>query len=471
MLFSEPLFLFFFFPAVYAAFLICSRYLGTTLGIITAASIIFYGWAEPFFLFVVIASAGLDFVISRVFYLAIAERTKPLTLGFGIVANLSILFTVKYSAFATSSINKLLGLTDFPPFPVIQFALPIGVSFIVFEKITYLVDVYTKKSQPAESFVTYLFYVFFFPKLLAGPIIKYHELAPQILQPYGLSLGIVAAGFERFAIGVVKKVLIADPLGTYADQVFGAQTHTIASIDAWLGLLMFSLQIYFDFSGYSDMAIGLALMFGFGLRENFNFPYCSKSVTEFWRRWHISLTTWVRDYLYIPLGGNRVSNTRTYFNLWACFMASGLWHGANWTFVIWGAYHGAWLVMDRVFLLRLFGLMPSTLCWFLTLVVVIHGWIIFRCTSVTQAVDFLDAMYMRLDYAPSIYASPYIFVIAMIALTGSILPRIIPLESMTLWMNSQWVRLVARLLLVLVFIVAIASSISLPFKPFLYFRF
>jgi alginate O-acetyltransferase complex protein AlgI len=247
MLFSEPLFLFFFFPAVYAAFLICKRCLGMTSGVITAASIIFYGWAEPRFLFVAFASAGLDFAISRIFFFQIAARIKPSILGFGILANLSLLFVVKYSSFAMSSINKLLGLADFAPVQIIQFALPIGVSFIVFEKITYLVDVYTKRSQPAKSFATYLLYVFFFPKLLAGPIIKYHELAPQLFQPSELSPDIVAAGFERFAIGAIKKVLIADPLGTYADQVFMAPTHTMASLDAWLGLGMFSLQIYFKF--------------------------------------------------------------------------------------------------------------------------------------------------------------------------------------------------------------------------------
>ena len=220
----------------------------------------------------------------------------------------------------------------------------------MFEKITYLVDTWRGTSRPAASFVDYCLFVLFFPKLLAGPILKYHEMKDQIASPPAIEWDDIFAGFLRFARGIGRKLLIADPLGAFATQIFAADPATIGAGYAWLGLACFTLQIYFDFAGYSDMAIGLARTLGFRLKENFNSPYISQSLTEFWRRWHISLTTWIRDYLYIPLGGDRRGEARTYINLWICFLASGLWHGASWNFVLWGAYNGLFLTLDRLFL-------------------------------------------------------------------------------------------------------------------------
>ncbi|MEJ1978913.1 MAG: MBOAT family protein [Acetobacteraceae bacterium] len=371
MLFTEPLFLFIFLPAVFGLWLSLP---GLRLWLLLAASLVFYAWGEPRFVPVVIASALLDYALAQ----RIARGARW-ALPLGVAANLAVLVYYKYMGF----LGATLSLT------VPAVALPIGVSFVVFEKITYLVDVARGLSPAAAGFGRYLAYVMFFPKLLAGPIIKYHEIEAQFRSPRHAR---VFDGFARFMLGVIKKVLLADVLGTGADAVFAMPPGTVGFVNAWAGVLLFTLQIYLDFSAYSDMAIGLARMFGFDLRENFNRPYISCSITEFWRRWHISLSTWIREYLYIPLGGNRVGAMRRLLNLWICFFASGLWHGAAWTYVLWGAYHGVFLVLEKLFLLRLLDRLPRLAANALTLLVVMVGWTIFRTHSLGQLEAFLAAM-------------------------------------------------------------------------------
>jgi alginate O-acetyltransferase complex protein AlgI len=342
---------------------------------------------------VLLLSTTADYALS--FYLndKVPHRSRRLALTVGIAGNLGMLIVYKYADFLLGNLNALL--SPFGPhlLPLLHIALPIGVSFVVFEKITYLVDTYRGVSWPAASLWDYALFVFFFPKLLAGPILKYHEMRDQIAAPPPIQWSDFGDGFLRFARGLGRKLLIADPLGAFANQVFSADPANLGASYAWLGLACFAVQIYFDFAGYSDMAIGLARMLGFRLRENFNAPYISQSLTEFWRRWHISLTTWIRDYLYRPLGGNRQGEARTYLNLWICFLASGLWHGASWNFVLWGAYNGLFLTLDRMFLRDTLQRCGRIVATAITLFIVMIGWALFRSEQPSRLLPFLGALF------------------------------------------------------------------------------
>ena len=321
MLFYEPLFLFVFFPSFYLIYLLGERHEALRRGVILCASVLFYAWSGPLFAPVVLASALADHLIARrIDRLPSRSRQARLLLALGVLLNLGILAHYKYTRFLVENLNDLLLGMAVNPLPVPTIILPIGVSFIVFEKITYLVDIYRRISHPAGRFATYLLYVFFFPKLLAGPIIKYHEMEDQLAAMPAARLDDISVGFLRFMMGVGKKTLIADTLGAGADQIFAADASGIGFSHAWSGVIFFTFQIYFDFSGYSDMAIGIARMLGFRLRENFDMPYIACSITEFWRRWHISLTTWIREYLYIPLGGNRVSPIKSISTYGSAFL-------------------------------------------------------------------------------------------------------------------------------------------------------
>jgi alginate O-acetyltransferase complex protein AlgI len=465
-LFYEPLFLFVFFPLVYTGYVLLRQFAYGALAWIALASCAFYLWSEPLFFWVALASSVLDYMLGR----RISREGGGLWLAVGVIANLALLSVFKYSAFAVEEIaNPALTLTGAGALPIPALALPIGISFIVFEKITYLVDLRRGVSPPAESFPKYLFFVFFFPKLLAGPIIKYHELEPQLVPRPAITVELVALGVERFATGVVKKVLLADPAAAISDQVFGLPTASVGQIDAWLGALFFTAQIYFDFSAYSDMAIGLAMMLGFRLRENFNFPYTAIGITDFWRRWHISLSTWIRDYLYIPLGGSRGPVWRSYLNLFICFMASGIWHGAGWTFIAWGAFHGLFLVIERAFAGRWLKALPEVAATLLTFFVVMHGWVLFRAADFAQAGAMLTAMY-SMDGLRTIYVPPQIGILIITALLGAISAQSwLPLLS-RIWRTVP-AQLAGQSALVLLFAFSLGRVLAVPFQPFLYFRF
>src|ERR1700676_4768092 len=390
MLFYEPLFLTVF-PAVYAFYLLATG-ASARKWTLLIASTLFYIWGEPVFVLVLLASTAIDYALSFHLNDPTPLQTRRLALTAGIVGNIAILIVYKYADFLAENLNLALAPLGPHRIPLLHLALPIGVSFVVFEKITYLVDTYRGTSRPAARFSDYCLFVLFFPKLLAGPILKYHEMKDQIAKPPAVEWSDFGTGFLRFARGLGRKLLIADPLGGFVNQVFAADPASLSAGYAWLGLGSFTLQIYFDFSGYSDMAIGLARMLGFRLKENFNSPYVSQSLTEFWRRWHISLTTWIRDYLYLPLGGNRRGEARTYLNLWICFLLSGLWHGASWNFVLWGAYNGLFLTLDRMFLekaLKRTGALASTL---VPLLIVMSGWVIFRSTSLPHLSGYFASL-------------------------------------------------------------------------------
>ena len=471
MLFHEPFFALFIAPAFLAIFLALNDRGNAKKILLIAASIAFYTGGEPLFVPVVLLSTAFDYFLSRRM-----ENTTPAARKFlvtlGVVSNLGILVFYKYADFIAANLNLALKPLAGAEIPLLQIALPIGVSFVVFEKISYLVDTYRGTSKPAATFKDYTLFVFLFPKLLAGPILKYHEMERQIAEPGKVGAQDLIEGFLRFARGMAKKILLADQLGIFADRVFAADASTLSAGDAVLGLICFSLQIYFDFSAYSDMAIGLARMLGFQLRENFRMPYAARSLTEFWRRWHISLTTWIRDYLYVPLGGSRSGEFRTYANLWICFLASGIWHGASWNFVLWGVYNGLFLTLDRIFLLRWLERAGGFVSVVVTLVIVTFGWAIFRTTSVEQLSAFTAAIFGQSANILDIEHHPEVPLAVTIGLFLSLLPATPLYPKLERWYaTSAGLRMAGAVVIVLLWVWACGQALSIPFKPFIYFRF
>lgn len=470
MLFYEPLFLTIF-PAIYAAYVLTGRANGRKW-ILLAASALFYVWGEPAFVVILLISTAIDYGLSFHLGEPADRRTRVLALSAGIIQNLGILIVYKYADFLIQTLNAALVPFDVARLPLLHLALPIGISFVVFEKITYLVDTYRGISKPAERFADYCLFVLFFPKLLAGPILKYHEMKDQIASPPAATWNGFLDGFLRFTRGLIRKLLIADPLGNFANQVFAADPSSLATGTAWLGLAAFTIQIYFDFAGYSDMAIGLARMMGFKLNENFNSPYASQSITEFWRRWHISLTTWIRDYLYTPLGGNRRGATRTYVNLWICFLLSGLWHGAGWNFILWGAYNGLFLILDRLFLLAWLQRCGRVVATGITLFIVMIGWAIFRSESLGHLGPFLKSLFGLTSGATRIDASLEVATTLAVGVIVSLIPATpILVRAQDWYAGHQWAKQIAVAGAILLFVVAAARAIAAPFQPFIYFRF
>jgi alginate O-acetyltransferase complex protein AlgI len=469
MLFHSPFFLFFFLPLLLITFY--SFQTSWKKYTLLAWSFIFYFWCEPRFFPVVIASACADFYLAKFIAKDSGTFSGKRALTVGILLNIALLFYFKYLTFFLSSTNSLFSYFNIPPMPLWEIALPIGVSFIVFEKITYLVDIYRQKGQPADSLRNYLLYVFLFPKLLAGPIVKYHDIATQ-LQAEHHTFDNFIIGFKRFLLGLVKKILIADTVAELADQIFLLPANELGFSLAWLGIICFTFQIYFDFSAYSDMAIGLARMFGFKLFENFNMPYIASSFTDFWRRWHISLSTWIKEYLYIPLGGNKKNVTRTYFNLWCCFLLSGLWHGASWNYILWGAYNGLFLVMDRVFWLRFMNRLPSVVPVLVTFFFVLLGWVIFRATSFSHIVTYFAALFSPNKESIFIQVTANQWTAIMIATVLCFTPLFYKFETLSnSWGALRYSRVIENWGLLVLALFAIAKTIAITFNPFLYFRF
>lgn len=429
----------------------------------------FYAWGEPKFIIIVLVSSAIDWFLGNSIYNSNVHNTKKWAVLASLLSNLFILIYFKYFNFILDNINIVLSSGNIEPLTFIRVILPIGVSFVVFEKITYVVDIYRGIGKPAERFTSYLLYVFLFPKLLAGPIIKYHDIEDQ-LNNRSITKNDVLIGFTRFSFGMGKKVFIADTVGELANVFFSMPTGELGFASAWIGASCYTLQIYFDFSAYSDMAIGLARMMGFHIMENFNLPYISKSFTEFWRRWHISLSTWIREYLYIPLGGNRGSKARTYFNLWVCFLLSGLWHGASWTFILWGAYHGFFLILERMFLMNIKKKIPNMVNWAINMFFIIIGWVIFRADSIEHIKGYLIAM-----LNPLVWEGNYVYVSNNQIFFGviGIIICVYPLLKNSIY-DIQEKRKYTALrfcigITLLFFSLAKVSASS--FNPFLYFRF
>ena len=365
-------------------------------------------------------------------------------------------------------------------------ALPIGISFFTFQKISYIVDIFRGKNTPLKKISDLALYIILFPQLIAGPIVRYSEIKDQLQNRIANeNIDNRLNGFFRFSIGLAKKMLIANQMSILADTIFNIPAGILTMGQAWLGSLAYAFQIYFDFSGYSDMAIGLGLMMGFRFPENFNAPYISQSISEFWRRWHITLSNWMRDYLYIPIGGNRVKSTvRLYFNLWVVFLISGFWHGAAWTFIAWGIFHGAFLILDRLFLLRFYKMIGKPLSIIITFIITLVGWVIFRAETFPQAMSYIVTMFDfgNMNLAISTTRGTYdwfieqrFIIIFGVASFFSFLPTINFIEkNMNSFFGTQGEKdfiFIKSILAIILLYICITEVISTGINPFIYYRF
>jgi alginate O-acetyltransferase complex protein AlgI len=399
MLFSSTLFLFAFLPAAVLSYYGLKAVAGQRLrnALLLSFSYLFYLAGTGEFVLLLIGSTGADYLLG----LLLQRRPKlaRLWVGLSIAVNVGGLAYFKYANFFIAEVNRSLAALDFTTVTWTDIVLPIGISFFSFQKMSYIIDVYRRHTRAMVNFIDFALYVAMFPQLVAGPIVRFKDIWDQLAYRRE-SWDAFYRGALRFCWGLSKKVLIADACGQIADAAFGLAPSLLDTKTAWLGATAYTLQIYFDFSAYSDMAIGLARLFGFELLENFQRPYAALSITDFWRRWHISLSRWFRDYLYIPLGGNRKGGLRTYANLLTVFCLCGLWHGANWTFLVWGLYHGVFLVFERGLGLRALAADRWVLVRrVLTLAVVLFGWVLFRSESLSAALDYLQVMVVPRDLA------------------------------------------------------------------------
>lgn len=443
--------------------------------VVVIASILFYSWGSPKFVFVIIASTIIDFYIVRKLYSSIEIITRKILLGTSIFLNLGLLLYFKYANFFVENVNAMFSYFGFEPMPWVTVLLPVGISFYTFQTLTYSIDVYRKVHPPLTKVSDYLLYIMSFPQMIAGPIVRFSSVANQIVnreETYDDKL----IGFYRFSIGLAKKVLIANVMAQQADLILNSDLTTVTTANAWLGILAYTFQIYFDFSGYSDMAIGLGRMMGFRFPENFTSPYTSTSISEFWRRWHMTLGGFMRDYLYISLGGNRVKTKyRLYFNLWIVFLLSGLWHGAAWNFVFWGAFHGLFLILDRIFLLKVLnkiGKIPATL---FTFFVVMIGWVVFRLENISDIQIFMNKLF-SFDSSLSLNIIPAFRLISVFAIFFSF---VVSFQFGKAWEEFFFKKerytskqnIVLTVLSVVLFILSVSSISSSGFNPFIYFRF
>ena len=387
MVFSSMTFLVLFLPLLLLLYFIIpdGRWRNAVL---LCASLLFYGWGEPLWIFAMIFSTAVNYVCARILSGTDNPAVRRAALWVGVIISLAFLFYFKYAAFLLNSVGALFGSGPIMTAP----RLPIGISFYTFQVLTYTVDVYRGKSPVQRSFARLLLYVSCFPQLIAGPIVQYSDVAQQLRHRRTSSRGFVL-GFRRFAVGLFKKVLLANLCGMILERTALAGSGAAMSLlGAWYSALLYTLQIYYDFSAYSDMAIGLGKILGFTYKENFNYPYVSRSITEFWRRWHISLGSFFRDYVYIPLGGNRAGAARTARNMLIVWLLTGLWHGASWNFLVWGLYYGALLLLERFVLSRVLEKLPGALRWVLTMLLVVVGWVIFYYTDLANVGTHLLAM-------------------------------------------------------------------------------
>ncbi|MDP4268220.1 MAG: MBOAT family O-acyltransferase [Bacteroidota bacterium] len=474
MVFSSIVFLLFFLPLFLSAYYLVGKKFKNI--VILIGSIFFYSWGAPKFIFVILLTTLIDFYIVKYMSLTEERLKRKIMLTISVSINLGLLFYFKYSNFFIGNVNFCLSILGIKEIYWTKLVLPIGISFYTFETLTYVVDVYSRVHKPLNNFWDYQLYIILFPKLIAGPIIRYHEISDQIVdRSHNENTENKLTGFYRFIIGLSKKILIANVLGYQADKIFGSNYYDIDTFSAWIGILAYTFQIFFDFSGYSDMAIGLGKMIGFKFPENFNNPYVSQNITEFWKRWHISLGNWMRNYLYIPLGGNRVnSKYRLYFNLWFVFLASGLWHGASWTFIIWGAYHGLFMILERSFLIKLMSKSGKLFRIILTFLVVVIGWVFFRIDNLSNAFLFLKRMF-TFTYNPTIHYDIQFYTIFIIATFFSFftLPEKGRLIHEKIYYNIYPLKrhLLMTSISILLFIISISSITSFGFNPFIYFRF
>jgi alginate O-acetyltransferase complex protein AlgI len=468
LVFSSQIFLFVFLPLVLASYALVGARAKNSL--LLVASLLFYAWGEGTYLLLMVVSITLNHFLGL--RLRSADQTRQLSLVLGVASNLLLLGVFKYAGWLVESVNRLLSVFSLDAIAVPNLPLPIGVSFFTFQAISYLVDIYRGDAEAQRKWRDTALYISLFPQLIAGPIVRYQQIADD-LKSRSVGTRDWIEGIDRFVIGLGKKILIADTLSVPADIVFSLDPSRMEPAVAWSGVLFFSLQIYFDFSGYSDMAIGLGRMFGFHFPENFRHPYSALSIRDFWRRWHITLSTWFRDYLYIPLGGSRGSRWTTARNLVVVFFLCGLWHGASWTFVAWGLYHGLFLVLERTPFGKALDGLPRVLRSIYTLLIVAVGWVLFRADDPDTALAVIRGMFFvpAQQLAPLGPAALWLPDVCIAAVVGALLSW--PLAgrwfSRTESAGPRGALHLATITLILVLCwMQVASSTH---SPFLYFRF
>lgn len=464
MVFSSLIFLSIFLPAVFILYILIPGIRARNI-LLLIASLLFYAYGEPVYVILMIGAAFLNYLWALL--IQKSEKYRKVFLWMSVIENLGILGVFKYAGFLAESFNSLTGLN----IPVPELALPIGISFFTFQAMSYVFDVYRGEVRAQTNFPRILLYISFFPQLIAGPIVKYHDIELE-LSNRKVTAPEVAMGVRRFIIGLGKKVLIANYMGVIADTLFTAQISDINILSAWLGAVSYMLQIYFDFSGYSDMAIGLGWMFGFHFKENFQYPYTATSIRDFWKRWHISLSGWFKEYLYIPLGGNRKGRARTCFNKIIVFACTGIWHGANVTFLFWGLYHGFFLMLEEYvpFLRKEGGRVKQILGHVYAIFVVMIGFVFFRADTIGQGLFWIQQMFTGIHFEDtamrlclSLLTPVHLTAIAA-GIIGS-MPVRNTLEKSKGLQGVSWAVSLGILLL------CILNLVSGTYNPFIYFRF
>ncbi len=464
MVFSSLVFLCVFLPVVFLLY-----YLIPTTGarniLLIIASLLFYAYGEPVYILLMLISVGFNYGFGRL----IGRNKHPKQfLILSVILNLGMLFVFKYAGWFVQSVDQFTGLTL--PIPVLE--LPIGISFYTFQAMSYVIDVYRGEAAMQKKLRNFCLYISFFPQLIAGPIVKYHDIDAQIENRHA-DMEEIAKGFRRFTVGLGKKVLISNAMGSAADAIFALDGGELNILSAWIGAVAYLMQIYFDFSGYSDMAIGMGHMFGFHFLENFNYPYISQSIKEFWRRWHISLSTWFKEYLYIPLGGNRKGKVRTCLNKIIVFFCTGLWHGANWPFVLWGLFHGCFLLLEDFVPIKK---LPRWIKHIYVLLVVLVGFVLFRADTISQAGEMLANLFAGFDFSQAAMIpameqlTPLFLVTLAVAILAStpIVPKLRSSLSAQVKAKLQPVSFVASAVVLVLCLLYLAGG---AYNPFIYFRF
>ena len=485
MAFSSSLFLVYFLPAfLIPLFLLDRKYKNYW---ILLASIFFYMWGAPRFVFVLLGSVVIDFYLLR----WMSERegdARKLLFWLSLLLNLGLLLYFKYMNFFIDQLDVLFGHFGANPSPWVKIMLPLGISFITFQKLAYTLDVYKKQFTPFEKLEHYAMYILMFPQLLSGPIVRPKQIAAQILERGGNeSTDDRLGGFIRFAIGLTKKVLIADVLGEQVNAIFAMNSLQLSSGLAWIGAIAYTFQIYFDFSGYTDMAIGIARMMGFRLPENFNSPYVSGSITEFWKRWHMTLGSWFRDYVFLPLAyatsrklpkerylGIRADKVIYLIATSVTFLLCGFWHGAAWTFILWGVYQGIFLIFDRLFLLKYFKKAGRMFSMIVTFIITVFGWVLFRSESLGSFKFYIRRMFAFKGGDNDLWLNPKFWTVLVIAVIFSFIGYSKKVESWQCRLfdkPSNGIIIVFSLPAIILFILSLASITSTGFSPFIYFRF
>nr|WP_294693352.1 MBOAT family O-acyltransferase [uncultured Blautia sp.] len=463
MVFSSMVFMCIFLPVVFILHCILP---GIRLknALLLLASVLFYAYGEPVYIILLFVSTLLNYFCAC---LIESSKYKKIILTLAVICNLGILVVFKYTDFILGTVNTLTGLH----LPLPQIRMPIGISFFTFQAMSYVIDVYRGTTKAQKNYAKVLLYISFFPQLIAGPIVKYHDIAQEI-DNRTQSLEGVSLGIRRFSAGLCKKVLISNTMGLVADQLFGASAGNINAAGAWLGAISYMLQIYFDFSGYSDMAIGLGWMFGFHFKENFNYPYISGSIREFWRRWHISLSGWFLEYLYIPLGGNRKGKFRTVVNKMIVFLCTGIWHGAAVNFLFWGIYHGCFLMLEEYvpWIGRKGSKLKAVFQHIYALLVVCIGFVFFRADTMSQGLFWIKEMFTGFTWnaAAMSFAVQQITPVFLVTLAGALIACCPVIKTVN---NKKWYAPFAYVCSLLGLVVCMLSLASGTYNPFIYFRF